>query len=690
MKKLKIILIVMFISFKGFSQYEEYLPYIEPYLSAPIESGFFHFITPNNIQAGQLYQWYKINAPDPDNDMILVKVHTDSVVGMTHYKYQQYYKGLRVEAAGCIEHYQSDGSLNMINAKVADKIDKSEEPRITRQEAIELAISFFSREDSIRFAWEDEGWEESIQMDFSDSSATWFPDVELMWAIDSVANVGLIIEGQRYTLTYKFDVVIVSPYTKAYSVYIDADSGAILKIRELIHYDGPADIYGYGTLNVDTQWMGGFTQAWILKANNGNRNIHTKRDNGNSHSSHGGWNQHTINFGNATSSNDNWIGQSTRTSPHYFASMAWDYFYEEFGRTGFNWNGIQCRIRTGWTDNNAFYYPATFKSNGDVKTLPYLAFGTRTVNGNSFSYGWEPSVVAHEYTHGVINFTANLTYEHQSGALNESFCDIFGTVVQAQKLDNGTTDWIFGNSIQFNNDMDIRRLDNPSIAGTHWSGQFDNNNNPIYNLGQPAFFEGVNYCINCPMNVDEGGVHINSGVQNRWFFLLANGGSGWNENDEWFSVDGIGLERAALIAYYNLTSVLLESSQYADARQGSIWQAVNFFGNCSIEHQSTINAWHAVGLGQPHNCTFTLDVIADELATVVVFPNPASDQVRIKLSQPTISDITILDASGRVVDKFKSGELLFTKDISHLSKGVYFIKFVFENHEIVEKIIVHK
>lgn len=144
------------------------------------------------------------------------------------------------------------------------------------------------------------------------------------------------------------------------------------------------------------------------------------------------------------------------------------------------------------------------------------------------------------------------------------------------------------------------------------------------------------------------------------------------------------------IAYYNLTSVLLESSQYADARQGSIWQAINFFGNCSIEHQSTINAWHAVGLGQPHNCTFTLDVFNENVPSAVIYPNPSNGEIHFKLSSLTSSKIQIMDASGRIIDAFESQDLLFVRDLTHLSNGVYFVKFVFDNHEVIEKIVVQK
>ncbi|NIW45715.1 MAG: hypothetical protein GWN30_13480, partial [Gammaproteobacteria bacterium] len=64
---------------------------------------------------------------------------------------------------------------------------------------------------------------------------------------------------------------------------------------------------------------------------------------------------------------------------------------------------------------------------------------------------------------------------------------------------------------------------------------------------------------------DNGGVHTNSGVQNYWFYLLSEGGSGVNDNGDAYFVTGIGIEEAAQIAYRNLTVYLMPGSDYPDA-----------------------------------------------------------------------------------------------------------------------------
>lgn len=186
-------------------------------------------------------------------------------------------------------------------------------------------------------------------------------------------------------------------------------------------------------------------------------------------------------------------------------------------------------------------------------------------------------VVGHEFTHGVTNHTSALIYQAESGALNESFSDIFGVMVE--RSIQGSEDWLHRDDTGSTN----RSLQNPNA------------------LGQPDTYNGTNWAstANPSENNDWGGVHTNSGVQNYWFFLLANGGSDTNDDYEAYNVQGIGITDAARIAYQNLTQYLQPSSDFADAREGAINAAIALFGECSQQHISTMNAWHAVGVGDP-------------------------------------------------------------------------------------------
>jgi bacillolysin len=293
----------------------------------------------------------------------------------------------------------------------------------------------------------------------------------------------------------------------------------------------------------------------------------------------------------------------------------------------------------------------------------------------------EPSVVGHEFTHGITHHTANLAYEYESGALNESFSDIFGIVIQAQTLDWGSTDWIMGNL--FPNTLEFTRsLSSPNTRGSHWTGNYDINNNPIYDLGQPDYYEGNNWC-NCPYDVDYGGLHINSGVQNKWFQALSAG-----ETSP--TVQGIGMTKAAQIAYYALTSILMNSSQYSDSKQATITASILLFGECSQEHKSTVNAWNYVGIYASYNCTVTsIDEIVD-VNDVLVYPNPASSTLYLELPQVSENPIQIFDINGKLVKTIESTDLYFQTNISNLENGVYLLYFNFNGQQIVKRIIVQK
>jgi Zn-dependent metalloprotease len=186
MKTKIITLIFIALSKLSFGQYQQYIQYITPYLSAPIESGYFYLNTPNNLQAGALYQFYRLNAPDLDNDMLLTETHVDSLVRFTHFKYQQLYKGVPIEGAGCIEHYDKLGSLSFINAKIVDSIKSDAIPRITAKDAVKNLILELKRDEKNRFAWESPEWESEIQLDNADPNATWYPTAELIFSVDTM------------------------------------------------------------------------------------------------------------------------------------------------------------------------------------------------------------------------------------------------------------------------------------------------------------------------------------------------------------------------------------------------------------------------------------------------------------------------------------------------------------------------
>ena len=112
---------------------------------------------------------------------------------------------------------------------------------------------------------------------------------------------------------------------------------------------------------------------------------------------------------------------------------------------------------------------------------------------------------------------------------------------------------------------------------------------------------------------DKCGVHINSGVQNFWFYLLSQGGSGTNDIGNTYNVVGIGINKARQIAYKNLTTKLPSyNSTYMDSYFGSLLSAQEIYGANSQEYNSVRQAWYAVGIGNSPNspCSGTTNLTA--------------------------------------------------------------------------------
>ncbi|RFC55663.1 M4 family metallopeptidase [Brumimicrobium aurantiacum] len=610
-----------------------------------------------------MYQLYRQNAPDLNNNMVLTDSHVDSLVGFTHHKYQQTYMDLPIEGAGCIEHYEPNGSLNFINAKIADSIKKSHIPSFGKEEAVKYLIDQL-RKEKIVFAWEDEDWEHQIQLDEHNGDATWYPEPELIWAVDTMKNMNMIISGDRYTLAYKMSIKIIEPEFETFIYYVDANTGDILKFHSTHICNGPAEVDGYGFKTIDTDWKGGFTMSHILRANDDTRNIHTKENPGGSSP----W----FLTSETTDDDDDWgWSHLTETSTHFHVSNSWDYFRQTFAWTGLNGIGSEIRVRANWDYPNAEYRSG--------ETPRELAFGRTSAYGEQ---GREPSVVGHEYTHGVTDYTAGLESFNESGALNESFSDIFGIVIQATTLDGGYTDWIYGNFVPSDVEK-TRSLKDPKSRGEH----FDNNGNLV--LGQPDTYQGQYWYDG---NNNNGGVHVNSGVQNKWFYVLAHGDNGTNDLNDYYNVDGIGMSKTIDIVFLSLVHILDNSSQYSDSRQATIKAAKIMFGECSVEHQATIDAWYAVGIGSLNDCEYTLsnDNIGQLEAETLVFPNPASNILTIQVPDKVDDNIKIFDATGKIIESFNDNNLVFSKDVSSLSNGVYFINFSINGNPIRKRFIIQK
>lgn len=242
---------------------------------------------------------------------------------------------------------------------------------------------------------------------------------------------------------------------------------------------------------------------------------------------------------------------------HRNAQITYDYYMETFGRDSVDDNGqpLISAVHVGDNWNNASW------------------------NGRQMSYGdgdgilFHPlsaglDVAAHEMTHGVVQHTAGLIYRNESGALNESFADIFGAMVDR---DN----WLIGEDIMADGSHALRSLEDPASL-------IESRTQKPYPDHWDLRYEG---------NLDNGGVHINSSINNKAAYLIAEGGEHYG-----ITVNGVGREVTEQIYYHALTHYLTRDSTFSMMRQAAIQSAIDLFGSNSAAVKAVESAYDAVGV----------------------------------------------------------------------------------------------
>jgi hypothetical protein len=282
-----------------------------------------------------------------------------------------------------------------------------------------------------------------------------------------------------------------------------------------------------------------------------------------------------------------------------------------------------------------------------------------------FDYVVSLDVAGHEFSHAITFNTAELEYQGESGALNESFSDILGTGIEWQVL-GSKSNWYIGENVLLKEPYYLRSMNNPKLG---WQ--------PQPNTYNGDYWINTDGCVPSESN-DHCGVHINSGVQNYWFYLLTNGGSGVNDKGTSFSVKGIGMSDALNIAYRNLTTYLMSTSDYNDAMIGSIQAAKDYWGSNSQQVQSVKDAWCAVGVGSCGKSSLSNYSISNK---ITLYPNPFSLQTTIQTEQYlNNASLTICNSLGQVVkqiDNLNGKKFTFNRD--NLTSGIYFIRLSVDN-----------
>lgn len=326
--------------------------------------------------------------------------------------------------------------------------------------------------------------------------------------------------------------------------WVDAESGDVVNA-----YNGLADGTGIGVLG-DTKDLTGLTIAggggFQLVSSDG-RQI-----------TYDALNRNKLPGTLAVDSDDTW-DTSGRTSPgqaalvdaHFYANVTDDYYLSVHS---FDWMA---------------FYPQGMVSSAHVQRNYSNAYW----NGEQMAYGdgdgvefrelsGDLDVVGHELSHGVTDATSDLIYQNESGALNEAFSDMMGTAIE---FNYGTGNWTIGEDIDllsngFRNMANPNEDGDPSHYGDRYTGTGDN-----------------------------GGVHINSGIANHWFYLLVNGGQNANpDRATGANVQAIGLEAAEQIVFLGFTALPANAS-FCQARASTVAVAGNHAAKVA-------DAWDEVGV----------------------------------------------------------------------------------------------
>ncbi|HNW67510.1 MAG TPA: M4 family metallopeptidase [Bacteroidales bacterium] len=550
MKKITLFLIAIIIGLGGFAQQssfsEDNIPNELQKIATFKNKGKIiqlkeNYQIPANIFFEKYYSFFGLKSAQ---EMVL-KEEITHLNGNKSYRFGQECNGVPVAGATIILH-EKNGVVTYLNGLFISNLSLPTTPFFTSDAAIALALETVP---ATTYAWQISELEQDIKNTTKDINATYYPTPKLLFFDQNYSN-----NAKNYRLTYEIEVFSIEPLNRQI-LYIDALTGEIVKnIKKNqnanVEVQAKTRYNGIQTITVDSVSP---TQFVLRENSRGTGNGILTRSLNNAGSLY----ETPIDEAVDVVESDNFFDtDSVANNAHFGAEKTYDYYFEKFGRNSINAHGQQLvsYVHLGQNVENAMWsQDAMFYGDG--------------ANGYPFTF---LSVCGHEITHGLTENTANLVYEYESGALNESFSDMFGAMIAYYASD--TLKWTIGDEIN----QPFRDMSNPNAyqnpdtyLGTYWVTGAD----------------------------DNGGVHNNSGVANYWFYLLCEGGQGVNDIGNSYSVTPIGTEKAETIAYTLLTTQLVETSDYQNTYELSLIVAEDLYGECSPEVISVAEAWYAVGIG---------------------------------------------------------------------------------------------
>lgn len=285
-----------------------------------------------------------------------------------------------------------------------------------------------------------------------------------------------------------------------------------------------------------------------------------------------------------TDSDNDWTDAALGDA-HIYAGYTYDYYFKRFGRRGLNDADIKVQVLvhpvhrsdflTYIDDYEDFFVNAFYDGNGIVvfgEGLP----ANYTLGGQNWDYlAGGIDVVAHELSHGVTQYTSDLIYRNESGALNEAFSDIMGTSVEFYFQPPGSgalqADYMMGEDVV--RPGGIRNMSNPG-----------------------ALEDPDHYTKRYTGTADNGGVHLNCTIVTHAFYLAIEGGTNRTSG---LGVQGVGSgnrEQIEKVFYRAFTQMLPSNATFSVARAATIQAAQDLYGANSAAQRAVTQAWTAVGV----------------------------------------------------------------------------------------------
>ncbi|MHB7941527.1 M4 family metallopeptidase [Staphylococcus capitis] len=448
------------------------------------------------------------NVKNHYKDYVVTDVKKDNK-GFTHYTLQPKVGNVFAPDEEVKVHVNTEGKVVLINGDTdAKKVKPTNEVTINKEQASKKAF-------------------EAVNLN---------PEKAKNMKEDAVKTNKVEIDGKTNKYVYNVELITTTPKISHWNIKVDAETGQVVDKLNLIK-EAATTGTGKGVLG-DTKQIninsvnGGYALQDLT--HQGQLAAYNYSDNTGQHS--------LIKDNDKNFTDDN---QRAGVDANYYAKQVYDYYKDTFGRESYDdrgssiislahvnkFQGSDNRNNAAWIGDKMIY------GDGDGRTFTALSGAN--------------DVVAHEITHGVTQETANLNYRNQSGALNESFSDVFGYFVDDE-------DFLMGEDVYTpgQNGDALRSMSNPE------------------RFGQPSHMDDY---VNTQS--DNGGVHTNSGIPNK---------AAYN------TIRSIGKGKAQQIYYRALTEYLSSNSNFSDAKEALYQSALDLYDKNTANQVA--DAWDDVGV----------------------------------------------------------------------------------------------